>query len=617
MAKNKKQKFLPTKKKYSSSQKRKINRKSISCGGRKKQNNIKIQSLYKNKDGTFYRINKNYNNNIRINKKEKEKKNKDYTNKLSMTFYDALKTFYWDLKTQKTVTSIFNQYQEFINQNFPNIKSKGLDENKNLENDPFFQENNIVKFLRSYKNFKTSTYNNRLGLFRRIIKIMTYNPFWDYINVSVQEKKTKNEKLFSITQKHFLLNKINKNECFDMLILFELVFDLGFTIYQCSRIKIKNIYFNQELIELKYKGKRKVRGIGCELSNMLEKYIKKKGLNDNNYLLFNRYVETKSMNRNKFLYHQLSKLILNCEELNTNVKEELLIQMNKERIISNKISDELNLKNNFENPELLNNENFQCLKSYDNYNDNISILEQKSYDSFYNINNDSLTPKIENNFELFVENNNFSQKKFVLLTQEINLEIETIKNALLEKLKNLDIKFIDNPIKELSFIGLNTFTDKAYTPTILSDDNLKLYKNLKIYSSNGYYNGLILSKLEENIFVIEATKDINENTLLFEIGGEVVSRDYLIKYKKDLISKNLCYFKYCEGIENSKFFLLLRNYGNIAFFLQNTDQYEPNVEIKDFINNEDGTIILLCYAIKKILTGQILMVKDKYINLNL
>ena len=47
-----------------------------------------------------------------------------------MTFYDALKTFYWDLKTQKTVTSIFNQYQEFINQNFPNIKSKGLDENK-------------------------------------------------------------------------------------------------------------------------------------------------------------------------------------------------------------------------------------------------------------------------------------------------------------------------------------------------------------------------------------------------------------------------------------------------------------------------------------------------------
>lgn len=93
-----------------------------------------------------------------------------------------------------------------------------------------------------------------------------------------------------------------------------------------------------------------------------------------------------------------------------------------------------------------------------------------------------------------------------------------MKNALLEKLKNFNIKFINNLIKELSFIGLNTFTNKTYTPTVLSDDNLKIYKNLKMYSSNGYYNGLILSKIEENIFVIEATKDINENTLLFKIG---------------------------------------------------------------------------------------------------
>ena len=402
-----------------------------------------------------------------------------------------------------------------------------------------------------------------------------------------------------------------------MRILFELVFDLGFTIYQCSRIKIKNIYFNQELIELKYKGKRKVRSIGCELSNMLEKYIKKKEFNGNNYLLYNCFVETKFMNRNKFLYHQLSKLILNCEELNTNIKDELLVQMNKERIISNKVSYDFNLKNNLENIELENNEKFQYLKGFDDYNDNNSFFSQKSYDSFYNINNDYLTPKIENNFELFEEINKYSQKKFVLLTQEINLEIETIKNVLLEKLKNFDIKFIDNPIKELSFIGLNAFTNKTYAPPVLSDDNLKVYKNLKIYTNNGYYNGLILSKLEENTFVIEATKDINENTLLFEIGGEIVSQEYLIKYKKDLISKNLCYFKYCEGLENSKFFLLLRNYGNIAFFLQNTEEYEPNVEIKDFINNEDGTIILLCYAIKKIITGQILVTKGKYVNLNL
>ena len=240
--------------------------------------------------------------------------------------------------------------------------------------------------------------------------------------------------------------------------------------------------------------------------------------------------------------------------------------MNKERTISNKILYDLNLKNSFQSIESLKDEKSKFFNSYDDYNDNCSIFERKSYDSFYNINNDFLTPKIENNFEFFEENIKYSQKKFILLNQEINLEMENMKNALLEKLKNFDIKFIDNPIKELSFIGLNTFTNKAYSPKILSDDNLKIYKNLKMYSSNGYYNGLILSKIEENTFVIEAAKDLEENTLLFEIGGEVVSKDYLIKYKKDLISKNLCYFKYCEGMENSKYFLLLRNYGNIAFF---------------------------------------------------
>ena len=110
----------------------------------------------------------------------------------------------------------------------------------------------------------------------------------------------------------------------------------------------------------------------------------------------------------------------------------------------------------------------------------------------------------------------------------------------------------------------------------------------------------MLSKLEEDIFVIKATQDINDNTPLFGIGGEAVCKDYIIK-KKDLSTKTLCYFTYCEGTENRKFFILLRDYGNIAIFLQDTKEFEPNVEIKDFINNDSGSTILLCYSIKKII----------------
>ena len=204
MSKNKNKKFLSQNRIYSSSLKRKMNPKFISYNIRKKVNTINKERIHKNKDETFFRKNKKYKNIIRTNKKENEQKIMYDKNKLSMTFCDALKKFYWDFKTQRAVTSIFSQYQEFINKNFPNNKSKDLNVIKNIKNDQFFKENNIVSFLKSYKNFKNSTYNNRLGLFRLIIKIMTNNPFWDYINISFQENKTKNEKLFSLTEKYYL-----------------------------------------------------------------------------------------------------------------------------------------------------------------------------------------------------------------------------------------------------------------------------------------------------------------------------------------------------------------------------------------------------------------------------
>jgi hypothetical protein len=51
-----------------------------------------------------------------------------------------------------------------------------------------------------------------LGIFRRIIRIMTNNPLWDYVNYTVQEKKTKTEKCLSPSQKLQLLKGIDIND---------------------------------------------------------------------------------------------------------------------------------------------------------------------------------------------------------------------------------------------------------------------------------------------------------------------------------------------------------------------------------------------------------------------
>ena len=43
---------------------------------------------------------------------------------------------------------------------------------------------------------------------------------------------------------------------------------------------------------------------------------------------------------------------------------------------------------------------------------------------------------------------------------------------------------------------------------------------------------------------IQATNDISENTLLFEVGSEVILNSKLNKYYKDFQNKNWCYFNY-------------------------------------------------------------------------
>ena len=69
--------------------------------------------------------------------------------------------------------------------------------------------------------------------------------------------------------------------------------------------------------------------------------------------------------------------------------------------------------------------------------------------------------------------------------------------------------------------------------------------------------------------------------------------------------------------ENSNSYLSLQKYANIAFFLKKAESNEPNCKISEFINNEAGSIKLLCIIKKYLFNGEILVVNNKYINLNL
>lgn len=114
-------------------------------------------------------------------------------------------------------------------------------------------------------------------------------------------KKTKTEKILSPTQKLYLLKNINSEKSLDFLILYALLFDLGFSIYQISRIKVKGIYFVQELIEISYKGHRKFRKINFGMAQILKDHINKQKLKASNYLIYNEFIETRFISRYKHL----------------------------------------------------------------------------------------------------------------------------------------------------------------------------------------------------------------------------------------------------------------------------------------------------------------------------
>ena len=84
------------------------------------------------------------------------------------------------------------------------------------------------------------------------------------------------------------------------------------------------------------------------------------------------------------------------------------------------------------------NKEFLCFNNEIN-NENISLLNQKSYYSFFNINQDFITPKIEEDFKfIYLNEKNYEnkQKKIIFIEQELTPEVIQSKNILFEIFKN-------------------------------------------------------------------------------------------------------------------------------------------------------------------------------------
>ena len=125
-----------------------------------------------------------------------------------------------------------------------------------------------------------------------------------------------------------------------------------------------------------------------------------------------------------------------------------------------------------------------------------------------------------------------------------------------------------------------------------------------------YPNLKILELINDSC--IEATDDIEENTLLFEVGGEVFLISNLNKSYKNFKNSNWCFYNYFTSnlVENNK--LIVQNtLGNISFFLHSSNNFDANVGIKAFKLYNNDKVVLLVYSVKKIFKNEILICNRK------
>jgi hypothetical protein len=108
-------------------------------------------------------------------------------------------------------------------------------------------------------------------------------------------------------------------------------------------------------------------------------------------------------------------------------------------------------------------------------------------------------------------------------------------------------------------------------------------------------------------YAITTSCEIDENNLLFEVGGELVNKDFINDKRIFFSNKKFCYFYLFDEKKNANSkIILLSNKGNIAFFITKGDSSKTNVKFIPFVK-PNNQICLLCISSKKIKKNKLII----------
>ena len=395
-------------------------------------------------------------------------------------------------------------------------------------------------------------------------------------------------------------------------------------------------------------------------------------LNDNDYIIFPDIKDINDDSRYIYLYSFCNKKINENTKLTVEMKEKFSMYLKLERklkkfkfksIDDSIILDEFNVNISKRNYDLkIDNNNIMNNFGYCKEDDDCSQISEFLINKFgKNFNNDLLSYDLkENNFNDFEFNEEYEiyDKKFIerekndLLSKkedayeknqkindfkqeifpnyQISITSSKIKSApllneninemfeinCLNKLKltlffeEMNLMFIDDPFSENEYLLYPNESNISQTIFCLNSISLGIYKRTKLKTRNMIYPNLIVKKISENNFRIEAIENIIQGTLLFEIGGKVVTEDHLNLNNENKYFGRSCFFPFYQDFNgrNTRY-ILIEKKGNIGYFLQKTDApLKNNVILRAYVNAETNKICLLCITCRKIKKGETLIV---------
>ena len=507
-----------------------------------------------------------------------------------------------------------------------------------------------------YYDQNKPSFDHRASRVRRIIRWILNDDKWDFKNIKIHEKQKKKKNLIDINDLNLIFSYLSRENDKAIYLICFFTFILGLSLRLISKIKKKNISFNTGTLSIYQNRNRIRRNLSISFVSYLKDYLDSNNISENDFLFYNDFKEKKnSISRENYIKTIISNIIGKISFANNNRKFIILKLMNCNRHPLNSI-DYICGNNDFFGKKLIN-------KECDLNNINISIINKndgekinKSNDIFkkFDLINNS---EIDFNSSLLFNNDSFSKNESLLFGFEeynsksykklktnleynncfsfdfnsdkellsLNNKKDTIKNkfnfsyspysfsditdytsALIKNiLKTLNIEFIDfAECNNNNFKSTKEITDLNNYK--LNDFNLYIYNQMKINTALGFYMGLKLKKTGKTGYSIHAVCKIEENTLLFEVGGEIISQEFLDKNKELISKRKHCYINFFDEkkTKNSKVILLM-NKANITLFIKKSDSKESNVIFSPYIkeNNQFG---LLCISAKKIKTNEII-----------